>query len=113
MYGIVRADDLATDIAVQETRIGQHHSRGSDFFDGQHDINGHIGVPTVLHGAQEGRAAEHSDEGIDILHPDGVITGAENHRICRQALRNGVQRTQAVHQRWPREVVRDPFVSPS
>ncbi len=32
----------------------------------------------VLHGAQEGYGAEHSDEGVDVFTPDGKLFGAEN-----------------------------------
>lgn len=78
LYGIVRADNPAANTAVREVRLDQKHERSPEFFDVQHYVNRQIGVPMVLHGAHEAHASEHSNEGIDIFHPDGSVTGAEN-----------------------------------
>lgn len=78
LYGIVRADDPSRNVGVTETRLGQKHVRSPEFFDVQNYVNRLLGVPMVLHGAQEGYGAEHSDEGVDVFTPDGKMFGAEN-----------------------------------
>jgi len=69
LYGIVPARKPALNVAVTEKRLGQTHVRSPEFFDVQHYVNRKLGIPMVLHGAQEGYSSEHSDEGIDVFHP--------------------------------------------
>lgn len=57
-------------IRVTETRLGQHHARGKEFFDVQHYLNRKMGVAMVLHGDQE-KYSPHTDEPIDVFWPDG------------------------------------------
>lgn len=79
LYGIVPAADPAKNVSVTEERLGMKHMRSPEFMDVQNWVNRQIGVPMVLHGAQEGYASAHSDEGIDIFHPDGrTITFADD-----------------------------------
>ncbi len=79
LYGIVPQGDPSKNVAVTEERLGVDHMRSPEFMDVQNWVNRQIGVPMVLHGAQEGYASEHSDEGIDIFHPDGrTITFADD-----------------------------------
>lgn len=79
LYGIVRADDPARNVTAREIRPEDEHYRSPEFFDVQNFVNSRLGVPMVLHGAEESRGQkQHTEEGIDIFHPDGTITGAEN-----------------------------------
>src|SRR5690606_32310510 len=58
---------------VEEFRLhqGLRHSRSPEFFDVQHYLNSRLGVPMVLHGAQESYSP-HTDEAILMFWPDGV-----------------------------------------
>jgi hypothetical protein len=78
LYGIIPAGDPARNVAVSEKRLDEKHSRSPELFDVQNYINSRLGVPMILHGAQESYGTEHSDEGIDIFCPDGRMFGAEN-----------------------------------
>lgn len=55
---------------VVETRLGQSHARGKEFFDVQHYLNRKMGVAMVLHGDQE-KYSLHSDEPVDVFWTDG------------------------------------------
>jgi hypothetical protein len=112
LYGIVRADDPSKNVAVGETRLGQHHSRSPEFFDVQHYINSRIGAPMVLHGAQESYGTEHSDEGIDIFCPDGKMLGAENAAEIARLYETQFKGRKLFSGDGPREVVRGMFMSP-
>jgi hypothetical protein len=79
LYGIVAEGNPSRNVSVTEERFGVKHMRSPEFMDVQNWVNREIGIAMVLHGAQEGYADEHSDEGIDIFHPDGLtVTFAEN-----------------------------------
>ncbi|MCW5962476.1 MAG: hypothetical protein KIT83_00450 [Bryobacterales bacterium] len=77
LYAIVPAEPApgsvpkgsAVAIRVTETRHGQPHARGREFFDVQHYLNRKMGVAMVLHGDQEKYAA-HTDEPVDVFWPD-------------------------------------------
>lgn len=60
----------AVNTRVTETRLGQAHSRGREFFDVQHYLNRKMGVAMVLHGDQE-KYSPHTDEPVDVFWPDG------------------------------------------
>ncbi|MEE8271334.1 MAG: hypothetical protein V3R98_06345 [Alphaproteobacteria bacterium] len=92
LYGIVPADNRGDNIIVSEERLGAAHSRGRKFFDVQHFLNNGIGVPMVLHGSQEKFAPDHSDEVIDIFHPDGrTVTAAAGREAIRGEYRDRFQ----------------------
>lgn len=112
LYGIVPEDDPARNVAVQETRLGQKHSRSPEFFDVQHYVNRKIGVPMVLHGAQEAYGAEHSNEGLDIFHPDGRVTGAENASEIAQLYETVFRGRRLFTKNGPRDIVRGIFATP-
>jgi hypothetical protein len=112
LYGIVPADDPARNVAAEETRLGQKHSRSPQFFDVQHYVNRKIGVPMVLHGAQEAYGAEHSNEGIDIFHPDGRMTGAENAAQIGQLYETVFKGRKLFTKNGPRDILRGMFATP-
>ena len=112
LYGIVPEGNPALNVAVMEQRLDERHARSPEFFDVQHHINRRLGVPMVLHGAQEGYADEHSDEGIDVFHPDGTMTGCENAAEI-QCLYDQVFRGRKLFTRdGQRVTVRGMFVAP-
>jgi hypothetical protein len=112
LYGVVPAGNPSRNVAVQEMRLGQHHARSPEFFDVQHYVNRRIGVPMVLHGAQEAYAEEHSDEGVDVFAPDGRVFGVEN-QAQLMGLYEGTFRGRKLFTRdGPREVVRGLFMAP-
>ena len=113
LYGIVRADDPARNVAVSETRLGQHHSRSPEFFDVQNFVNNRIGVPMVLHGAQESYGPEHSEEGIDIFHPDGTMAGAENAAEIARLYETVFKGRKLFTRYGAREIVCGMFVAPA
>ena len=76
LYGIIPAADPNRNTRVMEERLGQKHARSPEFFDVQHYINRRIGVPMVQHGAAESYEEEHSDEAVDIFHPDKSVSMA-------------------------------------
>jgi hypothetical protein len=78
LYGIVPADSPATNVRVTETRHGYAHARSPEFLDVQIFVNSRLGVPMILHGAQEAYASEHDEDELDVFHPDGRITSAES-----------------------------------
>lgn len=112
LYGIVPAGDPARNVAVQEQRLDKKHVRSPEFFDVQHYVNRQIGVPMVLHGTQEAYAAEHSDEGIDVFHPDGRITGAENAAEIARLYETVFKGRRLFTKSGPREIVRGRFSTP-
>lgn len=92
LYGIVPAGDPARNVRVAETMLDDYaarqargpgeapptnHFRSPELRDVQYFLNRQLGVPMVLHGAQEGYKGEHTDETIDVFHPDGQMTRAE------------------------------------
>lgn len=113
LYGIVPAVDPSKNVAVSELRLGRHHSRSPEFFDVQNYINSRIGVPMVLHGAQESYGAEHSDEGIDLFCPDGKMIGAENAAEIGMLYEKQFKGRKLFTHDGPREVVRGMFMTPA
>lgn len=71
LYGIVSERDPSSHVFVAETRLGVPHTRTPELFDVQHYLNRAMGIPMVLHGAQESYSP-HTDEDILIFWPDGV-----------------------------------------
>lgn len=72
LYAIVPNANRAENVFVNEKRFGDvPHARGPEFLDVQMYLNRGIGSPMVRHGDQE-KYAGHSDEDIDVFHPDGV-----------------------------------------
>jgi hypothetical protein len=71
LYAIVPTGDKASNVFVEEERLGQKHVRGKDLLDVQNFVNSRIGVPMVLHGAQEHYSDDVNDQ-IDVFFPDGV-----------------------------------------
>lgn len=112
LYGIVRADDPARNVAVSETRLNQPHSRSPEFFDVQHFVNRRIGAPMVLHGAQESYGDEHSDEGVDIFRPDGGFVGHENRADLIRLYETEFKGRRLFTKNGPREVVIGMFTTP-
>ena len=76
LYGIVRADDPASNVRVKETRLGQVHSRGRELFDIQHFLNKRMGVPMIQHGEQE-KYSDDMDDTLDVFWPDRVTVTEE------------------------------------
>lgn len=74
LYAIVPAKDPSRNIKVSEKRLGEDHDRSPEFFDVQTFLNRRLGVPMVLHGAEESYEDEFSDDSIDIFHPSGKIS---------------------------------------
>ena len=74
LYAIVPAGDPSRNIRVKEERLGEDHARSPEFFDVQNFVNSRIGLPMVLHGAQESYDDEHADEILAMFWPDGRIT---------------------------------------
>jgi hypothetical protein len=112
LYGIVRADDPARNVAVSETRLNQPHSRSPEFFDVQHFVNRRIGVPMVLHGAQESYSDEHSDEGIDVFTPDGGFMGKESRADLIRLYETKFKGRRLFTKNGPREIVLGMFTVP-
>jgi hypothetical protein len=71
LYGIIPAADRKSNVFVEETRLGQKHVRSKELLDVQTFVNSRIGVPMVLHGAQEGYSDDVDDK-IDVFFPDGI-----------------------------------------
>lgn len=71
LYAIVPVGDKQSNVFVEETRLGQKHVRGKELLDVQTFVNSRIGVPMVLHGAQE-HYSDDVDDKIDVFFPDGV-----------------------------------------
>jgi hypothetical protein len=113
LYGIVRADDSARNVAVQERRLDRDHSRSPEFFDVQHYINRHFGAPMMLHGAQESYFDEHSDEAIDVFQPNGRYLSAEDRAEISRLYETEFKGRRLFTKDGPREVVRGQFMTPS
>jgi hypothetical protein len=113
LYGIVRANDPVRNVAVTEQRLGQLHARSPEFFDVQHCVNRELDVPMVQHGAQESHDEEHSDEGLDIFHPDGTVTGAEDVAAIKKLYATVFKGRRLFTRGGQREVVRGLFVTPA
>lgn len=111
LYGIVPAANPSRNVAVAETRLGERHSRSPEFLDVQIYINGKLGVPMVLHGAQESFASAHSEEGIDIFHPDGTITGCENALEIKQLYETVFAGRKLFTKDGPRDIVNGKFMA--
>lgn len=113
LYGIVPADDPTRNIRVGETMLGNSHYRSPEFRDVQIYVNRLLGVPMVLHGAQEAYDPDHSDEVVDIFHPDGQQTtthsGAEMARLYQTLFRGRKLFTKG----GAVDVVRGLFVTPN
>lgn len=71
LYAIVPTGDKTSNVFVEEERLGQKHVRGKELLDVQNFVNSRIGVPMVLHGAQEHYSDDMNDQ-IDVFFPDGV-----------------------------------------
>lgn len=71
LYGIVREDDPAGNVRVEETRLDEPHTRSRQFFDVQHYLNKRMGVPMILHGEQE-TFKDDVDDDLDVFCPDGI-----------------------------------------
>jgi len=112
LYGIVPADDPSRNIAVSERRLDQPHARSPEFFDVQNFVNRRIGVPMVLHGAQESYGDEHSDEGIDVFTPDGGFLGKENLAELIQLYETEFKGRRLFTKNGSREAVRGMFMTP-
>jgi hypothetical protein len=112
LYGIVPAKDPARNVAVQEQRLGQVHARSPEFFDVQTYVNRRIGVPMVLHGAQESFAPEHTDEGVDVFAPDGGFTAAENLAELTRLYETTFAGRRLFTRDGPRVVVRGRYMAP-
>lgn len=112
LYGIVPADDPTRNVRVGEQMLGNAHFRSPEFRDVQYFVNRRIGVPMVLHGAQEGYDPAHSDEVVDIFHPDGKQTtcnsGAEMTALYQTLFKGRKLFTKG----GPIDVVRGGFVTP-
>lgn len=113
LYGIVPASDPARNVAVSEERLGQKHSRSLEFFDVQHYVNRTIGVPMVLHGAQESYGSTHSDEGLDIFHPDGNFSTVGNAAEIAQLYETAFKGRKLFTKSGPKEIVRGMFATPA
>ena len=112
LYGIVPARAPADNVAVFETMLGQSHSRSPEFRDVQIYINSRLGVPMVLHGAQETYAEDHSDEGIDVFEPDGSISACENMAQIEFLYATRFRGRKLFRKTGAREVVSGGFVKP-
>jgi len=112
LYGIVPEENPALNVAVMEQMLEQRHARSPQFVDVQRYINSRLGVPMVLHGAQEGYAEEHSDEGIDVFHPDGTMTGCENAAEIQRLYEQVFRGRKLFTKNGPRVTVRGMFVAP-
>jgi hypothetical protein len=112
LYGIVRADEPGRNVAVVEKRLDQTHARSPEFLDVQHYVNRKIGVPMVLHGAQESYGAEHGDEGLDVFAPDGRYFGVENAGEIARLYESTFKGRRLFTKGGPREIVRGLFASP-
>jgi hypothetical protein len=112
LYGIVPASDPRRNVAVHEQRLGQKHVRHPEFFDVQHFVNKRLGVPMILHGAMEGYSSEHPDEGIDIFHPDGRVSGAENAVEIARLYETVFKGRRLFTKDGPKDIVRGMFKTP-
>jgi hypothetical protein len=114
LYGIVPAGDPARNVAVKEKRLGptHKHARSPEFFDVQHYVNGKIGAPMVLHGAQESFGSSHLDEAIDIFSPDGEVTSADDAAAITALYETTFQGRRLFTAAGPVDVVRGKFVTP-
>jgi len=93
-------------------RLDQPHGRSPEFFDVQNFVNRRIGVPMVLHGAQESYGDEHSDEGIDVFTPDGGFLGKENLAELIQLYETEFKGRRLFTKNGSREAVRSMFMTP-
>ena len=112
LYGIVRADSPARNVAVTETRLGQKHVRSPEFLDVQIYVNRELGVPMILHGAQESYSGEHSDEGIDVFGPDGTFVGKENRIEIARLYETVFKGRRLFTKGGPKETWRGMFMTP-
>ena len=112
LYGIVPAKDPSRNVAVSEKRLEQKHSRSPEFLDVQIYVNRLIGIPMVLHGAQEAYGAEHSNEGLDVFHPDGPITAAEGKEAIETLYATTFKGRKLFTKDGPRDIVLGGFVTP-
>jgi hypothetical protein len=78
----------------------------------QHYLNRGLGVPMVLHGAQETYADEHADEGIDVFRPDGSFTPADNFAEISRLYKTVFEGRKLFTKAGPRQIVRGMFVAP-
>ena len=121
LYGIVRADDPARNVAVGELMLATseqaakgkpNHFRSPELLDVQTFVNSRIGAPMILHGAQEGYKDHHSDEAIDIFHPGGSLTAAENGQQIAELYATVFQGRKLFTKGGARQVVRGAFMTP-
>jgi hypothetical protein len=113
LYGIIRADDPSRNVAVREERLDQTHARSPEFFDVQHYVNQKLRVPMVLHGAHESYSETHENEGIDVFHPDGTVTGAENAAEIASLYENVFEGRRLFTKNGPCETDRGFFITPA
>lgn len=112
LYGIVAAGDRQRNVRVGETMLGNKHFRSPEFRDVQYYVNRLLGVTMVLHGAQEGYGAEHSDEVVDIFHPDGKVTTSNNAAEMAEIYRTLFEGRKLFTNGRNYEIVRGRFVTP-
>ena len=113
LYGIVPADDPSRNVAVHEKRLGQAHSRSPEFLDVQIYINRRIDAPMVLHGAQEAYAREHSDEALDVFHPDSKISSVNGAGEIARLYATRFEGRKLFTKGGKRQIVRGGFVTPA
>lgn len=113
LYGIVPAGDPQRNVRVGETMLNNKHFRSPEFRDVQYYVNRLLGVPMVLHGAQEGYGAEHSDEVVDIFHPDGKITISNNAAEMSAIYQSLFKGRKLFTKGGAYEIVRGAFVTPA
>lgn len=113
LYGIIPATDPSKNVAVFETMLGQAHSRSPEFQDVQIYINSRIGVPMILHGAQEAYADGHSDEGIDIFWSDGTTGACESAAEIAAMYETLFGGRQLFTRDGPKVVVRGGYLTPA
>ncbi len=113
LYGIVRADNPSQNVAVQEKRLGQVHARSPEFLDVQTYVNRVIGVPMILHGAQETYDPAHSDEALDIFAPDGTMSVVGNAGEIARLYATVFRGRKLFTRDGPRETVRGDFKAPA
>ena len=129
LYGIVAADDPASNVRVAETMLEDHaawrsrtaaggaakpnHFRSPEFRDVQYFANRKLGIPMVLHGAQEGYKGQHTDESIDVFHPDGNVTRAIGATGIEELYRTLFKGRKLFTKDGPTEIVRGGYHRPA
>lgn len=113
LYGIVPAADPTSNVRVGERMLGNAHFRSPEFRDVQIYVNRRIGVPMVLHGAQEAYDPAHSDEVVDIFHPDGKQTTCNNGAEMGQLYQTLFKGRKLFTKNGPMNVVNGGYMTPA